>query len=386
MDFKYFQLMTFLKNLAILLIGCSLSGCLSASSQKDPLKKILNSSDPAIRKVLKDPARYEVQIRYTRILREGNSVRFKDYDYRVDSNIYFYPASMVKFPIAVLALEKLGSLDSLDRNTKYYIEGDSVENSFAEDIVKIFAISDNHANNRLMEFLGQDAINDRLAELKAGPARISHRLGYHRDDVSTRPLVLYLNDSSTVQSKPIINHPAAALELEGVLKGRGYYREDSLYLAPFDFRLKTYLPVTTLSGLLKRVIFPETFPQSEQFRLSPDQREFLLNSMKVIPRKAGYDPVMYQDGYCKFFMYGDTEDRIPEHLSIYNKVGFAYGTLTDSAYIVDSENGVEFMLTATILVNDNGIFNDDQYEYDEIGLPFLSALGKEVYRYELENR
>jgi hypothetical protein len=91
---------------------------------------------------------------------------------------------------------------------------------------------------------------------------------------------------------------------------------------------------------------------------------------------------MYPDGYCKFFIYGDSEETIPDTIEIYNKVGFAYGTLTDCAYIRDTEKGVEFMLTATILVNENGIFNDDQYEYEETGLPFLSALGRQVYEYE----
>ena len=78
--------------------------------------------------------------------------------------------------------------------------------------------------------------------------------------------------------------------------------------------------------------------------------------------------------------------QIPEALQIFNKVGFAYGTLTDCAYIRDARNGVEFMLTATILVNGNGIFNDNQYEYDEVGIPFLAALGRAVYEYEVYRR
>ena len=60
----------------------------------------------------------------------------------------------------------------------------------------------------------------------------------------------------------------------------------------------------------------------------------------------------------------------------------AYGTLTDNAYIVDFENDIEFLLSATIHVNENGVFNDDVYEYDKIGLPFLANLGREIYRFE----
>jgi hypothetical protein len=358
------------------------ASCAPEPPAQDPLLTVLASDDPAIARVMASPDKYEVQIRYTRIFREGDSVRFANHDYRVEPDHYFYPASMVKFPIAVLALEKLNSLDSIDRHTRYYVEGDSLENTFERDILEIFAVSDNHANNRLFEFLGQDAINDGLASKQVGPARISHRLGVHRDEVSTRPLILYRNDSMTVQSLPIVSRPVVPLELEGIRKGTGYGDGDSIVSAPFDFSLKNYLPVPSLDGILKRVIFPEKFPPSQRFNLSPEQRAFLLEAMQITPREAGYDPEIYPDGYCKFFLFGDTEAEIPEALQIFNKVGFAYGTLTDCAYIRDARNGVEFMLTATILVNGNGIFNDNQYEYDEVGIPFLAALGRAVYDYE----
>ena len=65
-------------------------------------------------------------------------------------------------------------------------------------------------------------------------------------------------------------------------------------------------------------------------------------------------------------------------IRIYNKVGDAYGTITDVAYIKDKKNDIEFFLTATILVNENKIFNDDIYESDQIGIPFLAALGRAV--------
>ena len=84
------------------------------------------------------------------------------------------------------------------------------------------------------------------------------------------------------------------------------------------------------------------------------------------------------------FIYGDKKERIPDHIRTFNKVGWAYGYLTDVSYIVDFEKGIEFFLTATISVNENQIFNDDQYEYETIGLPFLSQLGKVLYDYEVQ--
>ena len=363
-----------------------LSGCGGLEVESNPLLRVLSSTDPAIVRVMQDPQGYEVQIRYSRILRTSDSVTFVNYDFRVDSSQYFYPASTVKFPVVLAALEKLNELDSLNRDTRYYIEGDSVENSFSRDIIEIFAVSDNHANNRLFEFLGQDEINRRIAGKQAGPFRLSHRLGFHREVLSTQPLVIYLNDTLTTLSAPIINSAPKPLNIEGVFKGSGYLEGDSLISDPFDFRMKNYLPVTTLDGIIKRVIFPESFPVEQQFKLSSDQRSFLLEAMKILPRQAGYDPESYPDGYCKFFLFGDTEEQIPEHLEIYNKVGFAYGTLTDCAYIKDLASGVEFLLTATILVNGDGIYNNDHYDYEETGIPFLAALGRDLYQYELQRK
>jgi hypothetical protein len=107
--------------------------------------------------------------------------------------------------------------------------------------------------------------------------------------------------------------------------------------------------------------------------------------MKLLPREAGFDENEFYDSYCKFFMFGDSRERIPSHIKIYNKVGFAFGTLTDCAYIHDTRTGVEFLLSATILVNEDGIFNDDIYEYQETGIPFLAALGRELYQFELQD-
>ncbi|MGB5377003.1 MAG: serine hydrolase, partial [Muriicola sp.] len=369
--------------MVLVLLCLFFCGCASTPVSYDPLDQALASNDPRIRQVMDDPQPYDLQIRFTRIFREKDSVRFKDYDFQVDRNKYFYPASTVKFPIAVMALEKINAADKLSINTSFYVEGDTLETTFGQEVIKIFAVSDNDANNRLLEFLGQDAINNSFKSKNIGPARISHRLSVpDADEVTTRPLIVYLNDSTTASLAGSTNTPAAPLPLEGITKGSGYYENDSLIHDPFNFSLKNYYPIETQHGVLKRIIFPETFPENERFNLSSSQREFLLNAMKILPKEAGYNPVDYYDSYGKFLLFGDSKEEIPASIKIYNKVGYAYGTLTDCAYVHDEKNKIEFMVTATILVNSDGIFNDNNYEYDEIGIPFLDALGDELYKIE----
>ncbi|CAG2532433.1 Beta-lactamase enzyme family protein [Maribacter dokdonensis] len=330
--------------------------------------------------------KYQVQIRYTQIDRRNDSVLFTDYDFQVNDSVYFYPASTVKFPTAVLAMEKINQNDTLTIYTKYYIEGDTIESTVANDVNEIFAVSDNLANNRLIEFLGFETINQSLKNKGIAPIRLSHRLGFHSEDLRTKPIIIYLNDSTTGITQPILNKTPNPLALFEIEKGKGYYENDEYINEPFSFKQKNYYPLSAQHNLLKRIIFPENFNLNEQFHLNKEQRDHLLNAMHTVPKEMGYDKKEYYDSYCKFFLYGDSKDDIPAHIKIYNKVGFAYGTLTDCAYIKDTKNNIDFLLTATILVNKDGIFNDDVYEYDEIGIPFLAQLGREIYQQELQRK
>lgn len=371
----------------LLFICCvAIASCSQQKQNLNFLEVALSSDNAKIKRVVDSIDNYQIQIKYTQIDRKNDSVIFTDYDFQVNDSMYFYPASTVKFPTAVLALEKLNKIDSLSMQTKYYVEGDTIESTFAKDISEIFAVSDNLANNRLVEFLGFEAINQNLREKGISPVRITHRLGQRSDDLRTKPLIIYINDSTTGITSFILNKSPDELELLEIKKGVGYYENEELVEVPFNFSQKNYYPISSQHNVLKRILFPNNFEETERFHISAEQRNFLLEAMHTVPQKAGYDATTYYDSYCKFFLYGDTKENIPEHLEIYNKVGFAYGTLTDCAYVKDTENNVEFLLTATILVNKDGIFNDDAYEYEEIGIPFLAQLGREIYHQELNRK
>ena len=46
---------------------------------------------------------------------------------------------------------------------------------------------------------------------------------------------------------------------------------------------------------------------------------------------------------------------------VLNKIDYSYGFLTDNAYVVDLARGVEFLLSAVVCVNADGVLNDDRY-------------------------
>ena len=85
---------------------------------------------------------------------------------------------------------------------------------------------------------------------------------------------------------------------------------------------------------------------------------------------------------AKFFLYKSGRQKPASYIRIFNKTGWSYGFLTDAAYIVDFKNNIEFMLSAVIYVNSDGILNDDKYEYKETGYPFFKEVGEIMYEYE----
>ena len=99
-----------------------------------------------------------------------------------------------------------------------------------------------------------------------------------------------------------------------------------------------------------------------------------------------YDNENYWDTYVKYFLYGAEKDISKKGIRIFNKVGKAYGFLIDAAYIADFDNKVEFMLSAVIHCNSDGIFNDDKYDYDEVGFPFMKNLGQVIYDHEIKRK
>jgi predicted alpha/beta superfamily hydrolase len=371
----------------------------------DLVEQLLRSRPELFGEILKNVAQYEVQILYTQIDRDqNNKPSFRSFSYRVNSKEYFYPASTVKFPAAVLALEKLNRLGipNLNKFTSLRIDSaasgqtsvthdSSAENhlpSIAHYIKKIFLVSDNDAFNRLYEFLGQRELNEALWEKGFKDVRLMHRLAMARSaeqNRATNPFTFFKNGKTVYQQPLVINPLIFENKLKTTRRGRGFMRGDSLVNEPKDFAGNNYFGMATQQNLLKAVMFPEAVSPKQRFQLTADDYQFLYKYMSMLPGECAdpeYDRTEYYDGYVKFFMFGDSKQPIPPHIRIFNKVGEAYGYLSDNAYIVDFTNKIEFLLAAVIYVNADGIFNDDKYEYDTIGFPFLANLGRVIYEYE----
>ena len=317
----------------------------------------------------------EIQLKLTVIdERKG----FKEYEYNVDSEKYFYPASTVKLPIALFALEKLNEHKNLSIDTPFMLEDDTLKTTIRRELEKIFILSDNQANNRLFEFLGQDYINNQLISKGFNNARIFHRLSTSNSSkLKSKRVDFFLKDSmiSFQNDNQIVNK----LNLKNLKKGVGYINsEDKMINNSMDFSYKNFISIDNLHRIIKILFFSENFNGANRFNLTKKQKELVIKYMSGYPKEFGYDSEEYPYFFNKFFIYGDEELQFSDSFKIYNKVGLAYGQLTDTALII--KDGKSIILTATINVNTNGIYNDDLYDYDSVGFPFLAQVSREILK------
>ena len=372
----------------------------------DLLKKALSAEpDSLLQSVLNHPEIYRYQVIYTQIDRDkNNKPSFKNYYYNYDSLQYFNPASTVKMPLAFLSLEKLNKLKQPKVNKYTSMQFDSAysrqtvlhkdstaENglpSIAQFIRKAFLISDNDAYTRMYEFVGQQTINRRLHEMGCPDLRITRRFMRMNADENrhTNPIRFIKDDGPLIYAQPMAFN-TDSFDFSHINKmGKAYMNaNDSLINEPIDFTTANNVTVYHLQQMLQAVMFPNSVSPRQRFDLKKDDYDFLYRFLSQYPSETSYpkyDTSVYYDSYVKFFFKQGSHD-MPDHIRVFNKVGWAYGCLTDVSYIIDFKNKTEFMLTATIYVNSDGVMNDNKYDYETIGWPFLYKLGQTIYKYDL---
>jgi hypothetical protein len=379
------------------------------SSKTDPfLENLLQQYPQYFDSILKQRKTMNVQFIYTSIDRGINGMAaLKNYYFNLQSNAYFYPASAVKLPIAMLTLQRLNELkatlpigqDSTMITGQAYSGQTEVINdpttidgqpSIAHYLKKMLMVSDNDAYNRLYEFLGQQYINDQLYQKGYTSAQVLHRMDVAMtpdENRHTNPVKFLGIGNKLLYNQPAMYNTRSYPTRKDFL-GKAYWQNGKVVAQPMDFSLKNRMSLEDLHTILIGLVFPNKVHAAERYNLTDTDRRFLLKYMSQLPTESRYPPyssdtATYFPAYSKMLLVGAAKKEWPKNIRIFNKVGEAYGQLVDVAYIVDFDKKIEFFLSAVIYCNKDGVLNDDVYDYEKVGYPFMQHLGEVIYNYEL---
>ena len=392
------------------LLFISIALMLNAGAQPktdDQLREILSSANPeyrVLKQVLSDPARYRLQLIYTRIDRDKrNRPQFTHFYYHYDPALYFNPASMVKLPVALLALEKINRLkndavlpvttlqfdSAYERQVAAHTDSSSENGypSIAHYIKRALLISENDPYNRLYQFVGQQAIHRELWKKGYQSLRMPRQfMGFTPEQNRyANPFRFLDTNGKILYQEPLRYNPDTIPYGEPILIGKGFMRNGQRINEPFDFTRQNFISLGDMQQMLQSVLFPSSVKRKQRFNLTYNDYRFMQKYLSQYPSETmypKYDSSQYYDSYVKFFFRKENHG-MPDSVRVFNKVGWAYGFLTDVSYVADFRHKVEYMLSATIYVNDDGILNDNSYEYDSVGYPFLYQLGQAIYQHEL---
>lgn len=394
----------------LLFFGTQTAWAQSSNGKTQPtlLDSILGSNG-TLQPVIEKKDKFRTQIIYSRISKDSKGeIVLTHYSFNANEQSYFYPASLVKLPLSIFAIEKINSLKShgvtlqsklsIDSNftcqkslTIDALSNDSVP-SIKNYISKALIVSDNESYNRLYEFVSPGYCEQRLSEIGFNNGRIISRFSScdSTENRHTNSFKFYNDSNDLIYTQPPaffskkITPPFSTMKI-----GKAHYAKGKTINTPKDFSKSNCFPLQDMHDLLISLVYPET--SKLKFSLSAEDRNFLLKCLSSSPQESEIIPIVTNPAYNEFMTnylyYGAQKNVIRNpNLKVCNIVGQSYGFLSDISYFQDSKNNVEFFLSAVIYANSSEVVGNGGYQYETVGFPFLQELGKTIYNFELKNK
>jgi hypothetical protein len=353
---------------------------------------------PELARVASHPNKFKLQIICTKVDHASSSGRasFQTTEFNVEDSSYFYPASIVKLPASIFACEKIQNLREfgVEMETELHIDSsfqcqsrlnrDTYTNdstaSIAEFVEKALVVSDNPSYSRLYEFVGPEYFAQRFSEMNMSHASIRHRFSSCDSTANrrTNPFHFIGSSGDTIYTQPSAYFQGDYLPPNSsMLVGKSNKVNGKVEKKPKSFEKSNMLSLSTMHALMMELIYPESQPF--EFHITDEQRAYLRSMLTISPRSANNQKIAtnkeFHDNYTNYIFYGQENKKRESALEVCNIVGLAYGFMTDVCYAKDPESGTEFFLSATLYLNESNSFGSGNYQYSQIGFPFMKSLG-----------
>ena len=258
---------------------------ISCDFSSNPIKSSLNS-DEFLSEILKNKEQYEIQVLFTEINRnKDGEPEFTDFQFQVDEEKYFYPASTIKLPIIVLTLNKINELrlEGIDINLKSKIKlksynkkqkiviNDSIT-SFQNLISKVFLTSDNSAANILIDFLGYNYFNSKMKKEGYANTYLNHKFSPDQNVNNNWEIQTLKDDIISSKDEQIF---IKSNNISGLLKGDRTLKDGKVSIGPLDFSYKNRFSLLDMHTFIKKIIFTEKSNNQNYFNLNVEDYDFL---------------------------------------------------------------------------------------------------------------
>jgi hypothetical protein len=356
------------------------------------------------KEIVTDP-KYRFQLVYTQVDHSDSIPQFSTNHF--GTHQYYYPASLIKFPIAMMALEKMLFMgiyrkaipvfnrDVVCKNDKYITLSETRKINFGQMIEDMMALSDNNFYSSFYHFLTPLRINELLDRIGYEGTNIYKDFsGCDREDqLKWNSYQFYSTNSGDGRTEYV--YPFSELDSNEMLNNYSFTErrlfgskheneEGDIVSGPYDLNYNLELPLTEVNDMLIQLMYPETY--KEKFEMRNMDRQFLIESMQKYPREVtpSYPARRYwkKDNDLKYAIIG--EEGTAHKTQTTSKLGLSYGFTSEFAHVKNEDDGVEFFMSVSWYTNANDIVNDGEYEYTEVARPFVARLSKLLYAYELE--
>jgi DNA-binding MarR family transcriptional regulator len=386
---------------AVLLIG------FSAGAQELPVDSLvsrLKGQDDLVDKVLDNQEDYKLQFILT--VPKGE----KDTELIVDasSNDYYYPASLVKLPTVLATLEIMKdkgfqlddyivlSRDEVCGSAKFVALTQKSKLTFRKLIEETIVVSDNHYYNVLYHFATPRVINAKLKSKGIQSTNIYRCFsGCDRDgQLHTNGFKIYNVEDSLIYTQTDAHMDwdevdALFLEDSTQLVGKRVARHGNIYNEPYYFNQNLEFPLQDLHKTVMSFVTELDENMNSDWDIRLGDRDFLLDCMSMFPADVSnekyHNRYKYPKNEFKIIAFGDL-DKIKPNVVTYGKIGYSYGFITESAYVLDTVTNVSFYLSISMYVNKNGTINDGRYEFNTVATPFMGRFTNLIIEYIEEKR
>lgn len=372
---------------------------LKAQTASEDLLAFLKGKDPLVDQVMENRLKYRLQFLVSGIVRTADQlVRFEDYDYSDSS--YFYPASLVKLPAALISLEILDSLriplearirmndDAGCGNTPFRKLTQNKSLTFRELTEEMITISNNPYFSLLFHFAGPEELNGRMLRKNFHHTRIysAYSSCPKRADVKTSSYRIMDAEGKEILSVPVRLFPYNSFRDQWPRQTRKIFLQNKGSSRPVDFNDYHEYSLSDIHGTMKRLIFPGNFPPAERFQLSPNSRNFLLRCLGKYPQEmmnpAYQKPGLFPDNFYKYCIIGEEAGLVsPDKFRIISKIGLSFGFVTETAYVLDFDSGKDFLFSVSMYAPDERMPGGGNYAYEKLARPFIARISRLILEF-----